>query len=470
MSPARSMSYDADLIIFGAGSAGYVGAIRAAQLGMRVMVLDPGPLGGTCLHDGCIPTKALLEVSGFLRSLSESDRFGISVPPPSRNPEKLALFRSTIIDRLTRGIESLFKKHGITHIRSKGRLVSPGVVRVIEESPHDLRTRFVMLATGSRPRPLPELPFDGRRILSSTDLLRLGGFDGRIAIVGGGAIGCEFADILSAFGARVLLLERESRLLPLEDPELGEVLSREFSGMGIDVRPGTLSLSVVPEDSHLSLSFGDGNGRSEEAAVDAVLVAIGREPVLEGLGLENVGLSPGKGGFLPVGPLGETAVPGLYAAGDMVGSYLLAHKASHEAIIAVEAMAGGDPRPLDPARVPRVVYTHPEVVSIGLTKEQALREGFSVDEGRFPLMANGRSLIEGNRRGFFKVLSERSSGRILGFHGIGPHVSEMVGGVALAMGAKEGAHLLMEGIFPHPTVSEAIHEAFLDLKGRAIHR
>ena len=464
------MNSDADLVVLGAGSAGYVGAIRAAQLGMKVTVLDPAPVGGTCLHDGCIPTKALLEVSGFLRSLAEADRFGISVPPPSRNPEKLALYRSAIIDRLTRGIEFLFKKHGITHVRAKGWLVAPGLVRVADEVPSDLRTRFVLLATGSRPRPLPGVPFDGRRILSSTDLLRLGGFDGRIAIVGGGAIGCEFADILSAFGSHVHLLERESRLLPLEDPEVGDVLAREFSGMGIDVRTGTTSLSIVPESSHLSLVFRDGKGRQEEAQTEAALVAIGREPVLEGLGLENVGLLPGKGGFLPVGPTGETAVPGIYAAGDLVGGLLLAHKASQEAIIAVEAMTGRSPHPLDPARVPRVVYTHPEAVSVGLTREEAEGRGHSVSEGRFPLMANGRSLIEGNRRGFFKVFSDMATGRILGFHGIGPHASEMIGPVASAMGDKEGARRLMEGVFPHPTVSEAIHEAFLDLFGEAIHR
>ncbi len=464
------MNADVDLVVLGAGSAGYVGAIRAAQLGMRVTILDPAPVGGTCLHDGCIPTKALLEVSGFLRSLSDAERFGVSVPSPSRNPEKLSSYRSAIIDRLTRGIEFLFKKHCITHIRARGTLLSPGLVRVMEDPPRELRTRFVLLATGSRPRPLPGLPFDGRRILSSTDLLRLGEFDGRIAIVGGGAIGCEFADILSAFGSSVLLLERESRLLPLEDPEVGEVLSREFSGMGIDVRTGTTSLSALKDSSGLYLEFRDDKGRQEDVQTEAVLVAIGREPVLEGLGLENVGLSPGKGGFLPVGPLGETAVPGIYAAGDMVGGFLLAHKASHEAVIAVEAMAGGDPRPLDPSLVPRVVYTHPEAVSIGLTREEAEARGLSVAEGRFPLMANGRSLIEGNRRGFFKVLSEKETGRILGFHGIGPHASEMIGAVAAAMGSKDGTRQIAEGIFPHPTVSEAIHESFLDIVGRAIHR
>ena len=465
-----SMSADTDLVVLGAGSAGYVGAIRAAQLGMRVTVLDPAPVGGTCLHDGCIPTKALLEVSGFLRSLGEAERFGISVPPPTRNPEKLGLYRSAIIDRLTRGIEFLFKKHGITHVRAKGTLMAPGLVRIVDGTSREIRTRHVLLATGSRPRPLPGLPFDGRRILSSTDMLRLGGFDGRIAIVGGGAIGCEFADILSAFGSRVLLLERESRLLPLEDPEVGDVLAREFSGMGIEVRTGVTSLSIIQDSSPLSLVFMDGKGRQEEAQTEAVLVAIGREPVLEGIGLENVGLLPGKGGFLPVSPQGETAVPGIYAAGDLVGGLLLAHKASHEAIIAIEAMAGKNPCPLDPSQVPRVVYTHPEAVSIGLTREEAEGRGHSVSEGRFPLMANGRSLIEGNRKGFFKVLSDRDTGRILGFHGIGPHSSEMIGAVASAMGDKEGAQRLMEGIFPHPTVSEAIHEAFLDLVGRAIHR
>ncbi|MCL4486411.1 MAG: dihydrolipoyl dehydrogenase [Nitrospirae bacterium] len=464
------MTHDVDLVILGAGSAGYVGAIRAAQLGMRVTILDPSPVGGTCLHDGCIPTKALLEVSGFLRSLAESARFGVSVSSSLPDPDKLSTFRSGIIDRLTRGIEFLFKKHGITHIRAKGTLVAPGIVRILDGTPREIRGRFVLLSTGSRPRPLPGLAFDGRQILSSTDLLRRSRFDGRVAIVGGGAIGCEFADILSAFGSRVFLLEKEPRILPLEDTELGEALARELSGMGVEVRTGVSSLTVVPGASDVSIRFGDGGGREEDVRVDAVLVAIGREPVTEGLGLENLGLATGKGGFLPLDPFGETSVRGLYAAGDLAGGYLLAHKASHEAIVAVEAMAGRNPRSLDPALVPRVVYTHPEVVSIGLTKAQAEREGVSVVEGRFPLMANGRSLIEGNRRGFFKVLSDRETGRLVGFHGIGPHVSEMVATVAVAMAGKEGASQIMDGIFPHPTVSEALHEAFLDLAGLAIHR
>ncbi len=464
------MGGEFDLVILGAGSAGYVGAIRAAQLGMKVLVLDPEPPGGTCLHNGCIPTKALLEVSGFLRSLNEAERFGVSVPSFTIDKEKLFSFRGGIHDRLTRGIESLFKKHGILHLRSRGALCGPGLVRTLEENSQEFRTRFVLLATGSRPRSLPGVPFDGHRIVSSTDLLAIKEFGGRLAIVGGGAIGCEFADILSSFGSNVLLLERESRLLPSEDRELGMVLEKEISGMGVEVRTGILALSISPDPSGVSISFGNPGGKKEEARVERVLVAIGRAPVSEGLGLESVGLSHGKGENLTVGPRGETEAPGVYVAGDLAGSYQLAHKASHEAVVAVETMAGLDPRPLDPHLVPRVVYTHPEVVSIGWVKEEAEQQGFSISEGRFPLMANGRSLIEGNRRGFFKVISDRASGRILGFHGIGPHVSEMIATVAAAMAGKEGVKAVSEAIFPHPSVSEAIHEAFLDLTGHAIHR
>ena len=454
-----------DLVVIGAGSAGYVGAIRAAEIGMKVLVLDPGELGGTCLHQGCIPTKVLLEAGGRLRMGDEGQETGIAYPRPTLDAVRLSAFRKTTVDRLFRGIGFLFKKHGVTYRKSRGRLDGPGYVLEEGESPVRHRAKNVLLATGSRPRSLPSLPFDGTLVLSSTDLLRREVFEGRFAIVGGGAIGCEFAEILSAFGCETTILEQESRLLPTEDPELGVALEKELSQKSVAIRTGVEDLSLVRQPGEgqgkASLSGRSGND-AFSLNVDAVLVAVGRSPVTENLGLDSVGLSPGPGGFLDVDPLGKTKVPGIYAAGDLVGGLLLAHKASRQAVIAVDAMAGRAPSSYDPMLIPRVVYTHPEVVSIGLTREEAEKKGYSPREGKFPLLANGRSLSMGQRRGFIKVVVEERSTRVLGMHGIGPHLSEMMAGVALAMGLPDGLFRLSETVFPHPTVSEALHEAVLD--------
>jgi dihydrolipoamide dehydrogenase len=463
--------YEYDLVIFGGGSAGYVGAIRAAQLGMKVLVLDPEPLGGTCLHEGCIPTKALLEVTGFLKSVEESVRFGVTIPSWSVDPEKMSMFRHGIVDRLTRGIEFLFKKNRITRVSARGLLVAPHRVRILEETEREVRTRFILLATGSRPRSLPGLPFDHVKVVDSSDLLKHPVYSGRIAIIGGGAIGVEFADILESFGVSVTVLERESRLLPQEDSEVADILEKELSARGVTIITGVSGLTAQrgDGDTEVVLEYGEPDHRRTER-VDCVLVAIGREPVTEGMGLETVGILPGPEGFLKVGPDGQTMVPDIYAAGDVAGGLLLAHKASHEAIICVESMAGQNPAPLDGRTIPRVVYTHPEVVSMGLTREQAEESGYEVREGRFPLLGNGRSLILGSRRGLFKVLSDKKTGRILGFHGIGPHVSEMIAMISIVMPESDGADLLSRAVFPHPSVSEALHEAFLDMEGVAIHR
>jgi len=453
-----------DLVVIGAGSAGYVGAVRAAELGMRVLVLDPGELGGTCLHQGCIPTKALLEIAGRLRMGTESAPSGVTFSRPEIDPDRMRSFRSSTVDRLARGIASLFKTHGVTYRKERGRLDGPG--RVLQEGavPLSLKAKNILLATGSRPRELPGLPFDGLTVLSSNDLLRRESYSGRVAIVGGGAIGCEFAEILSSFGCETHLFERESRLLPTEDPELGPALERELSSHGVSVRTGVTGIGKSPqEEAGKSGCLIEGQSAAGEFSlvVDQILVAIGRVPVTEGLGLDTVGLSPGAGGFLSAGARGETGIPGLYAAGDLAGGLLLAHKASRQGVVSVEAMAGLSPAPCDPLRVPRVVYTHPEVVSIGLSREEAEKAGLACREGRFPLLANGRSLTMGQRRGFIKVLSDPGTGAILGMHGIGPHLSEMMGGIALAMGVPEGLFRLGETVFPHPTVSEAIHEAVL---------
>ena len=454
-----------DLVVIGAGSAGYVGAVRAAEIGMKVLVLDPGELGGTCLHQGCIPTKVLLEIGGRLRGGAEGGETGVSCSSPVLDTGRMNAFRKTTVDRLSRGVALLFKNHGVTYRKARGRLDGPGYVLQEGEGPLRLRTRNILLATGSKPRGLPSIPFDGSLVLSSTDLLRRETFAGRYAIVGGGAIGCEFAEILSSFGCETHLFEREGRLLPTEDPELGQAMEKELSQKAVSIKTGVGDLSLVRQglDGRESALLSGRAGREALAlTVDSVLVAVGRIPLTEGLGLDSVGLSPGSGGFLDVGPYGETKASGVFAAGDLAGGLLLAHKASRQAVIAVEAMAGRSPSPYDPMLIPRVVYTHPEVVSIGLTREEAVKEGRSVREGRFPLLANGRSLTMGQRRGFVKVVIDEGTERVLGMHGIGLHLSEMMGGMALAMGLSDGVSRLAETAFPHPTISEALHEAVLD--------
>ncbi len=469
------MEISYDLVIVGGGPAGYVGAIRAAQLGMKVGLVEEKKVGGTCLHEGCIPTKVLLEVAGFLNRAARAEEFGVRVEPPVRDPDGVLRHRDSIVNRLYHGVQGLLKKNGVEIFNGKGILTDPGSVSVragdesVSGSGAILKSRYILLATGSRPKPWPGLPFGEGPVFDSTAALSLDPQGKKVGIVGGGVVGVEFADIFRSFGGDVTLLERENRLIPSEDPEIADLLRKEYERRGIEVLTGCGIVSAQRNSERVRIRV-ERAGVEETREFDAVLVSIGRVPNLEGLGLEAVPLSRTRAGFLKVDEVQWTGKAGIHAAGDLTGGPMLAHFASHQAIVAVEHIAGKTPLPVDPLRVPRVIYCHPEIASVGLTLREAAERGIEAKEGRFPLLGNGRSLIHGDRRGIVKVVADPKNGQILGFQGIGPGVSEMIALLAYGMGDHKGIFGLLDTVFPHPTVSEAIWEAGADVFDRAMHR
>lgn len=457
-----------DLLVVGGGPAGYVGAVRASKLGMKVALVESAKVGGTCLHEGCIPTKVLLEVAGFMAQASRSEDFGVALGSPNVDWGVLSRHRESIVNRLFLGVQGLLKKNRVDVFSGEGHVVSPEDVIVSGDGQRRLSGSHILVATGSRPRSWPGLPFDHQRVLDSTDAMFLEPSGKTIGIVGGGVVGVEFADIFHSFGASVTILEKTDHLVPTEDPELLGILRKEYERRGMLVRTGCEITGIHTDVDGVRVACIQG-GESADLAFDAVLVAVGREARLEGVVDRSLGL-PTERGFLKVDGYGWTGISGVYAAGDVTGGLMLAHAASHQAIIAVEKMAGRTPSPFDPLRIPRVVYSHPEVVSVGLSAQEAIARGIPVREGSFPLLGNGRSLIHGEKRGVVRIPADPDSGKILGFQGVGAGLSELVSLGTLSMGLPEGLEILRETVFPHPTVGESLWEAAMDVTGDSVHR
>lgn len=457
-----------DLLVVGGGPAGYVGAIRASKLGMKVALVESAKVGGTCLHEGCIPTKVLLEVAGFMAQAARSGDFGVAVGSPTVDWGALSHHRESIVNRLFLGVQGLLKKNRVDVFSGEGHVVSPEEVVVSGDGQRRLSGTHILVATGSRPRSWPGLPFDHQRVLDSTDALCLEPSGKKIGIVGGGVVGVEFADIFHSFGASVTILEKTDHLVPMEDPELLGILRKEYERRGMVIRTGCEIARIVSDEQGVRVSCVQG-GEPVDLSFDTVLVAVGREARLEGVVDGSLGL-PMERGFLKVDGYGWTGVSRVYAAGDVTGGLMLAHAASHQAIVAVEKMAGRAPLPFDPLRIPRVVYSHPEVVSVGMSYKEAIGKGIPVREGSFPLLGNGRSLIHGEKRGVVRFPADPESGKVLGFQGVGAGLSELVSLGALSMGVPDGLELLRGTVFPHPTVGESIWEAAMDVTGESVHR
>lgn len=461
-----------DLIIIGSGPGGYVAAIRAAQLGMKVACVEKDKLGGVCLNVGCIPTKALLTSASFVRELAHAQGHGVlvedvrvSLGPAQERSRKVA-------EQLNRGVGHLFKKNGVIHLQGTARLAGPGGVEVegadgeksLWQAPH------IILATGSRPRDLPVLPIDEDRVWSSTGALMQQGAPKSLAVVGGGAVGVEFADIYASYGSRVHLIEMLDRILPMEDKDSSEAVARSFKKRKIQIRTSTTVAASERSDTGVRLVLKGEGGREEALEVERVLSAVGRVPNTEGLGLEELGvqLSP-KGGFIQVDSLLRTSVPGIYAIGDVAGPPLLAHKASHEGIVCVEHIAGKGHGGVDYANIPNCTYAHPEVASVGLTEEQAREQGYDIEVGKFPWVGIGRAVALGDTEGFIKVIRDRRYSEILGAHIVGPQATELIAEFVLGRHLEATVEEMERAIHPHPTLSEGVAEGALAALGRAIH-
>lgn len=472
------MSQEFDLVVLGGGTGGYVAAIRASQLGMKVAIVEKEKLGGTCLHRGCIPSKALLRSAEVFATLKEADKFGVTAGEVGYDFAKIQGRKQGIIDQLYKGIQYLMKKGSITVFEGFGRVMGPsifspqaGAVRIEKENGEQemIVPRFLLLATGSRPRTLPGLVIDGSYVVTSDEALQWEELPESVVIVGGGVIGIEWASMLNDFGVEVTVVEYADRILPLEDEEVSKEMARLLKKRKVNI---VTSAKVLPE----SLEKGEGRIMIQAETTDGVhsfeaqkvLISVGRQANVENIGLEATEIKVERGAVV-VNEFYQTAEPHIYAIGDMIGGLQLAHVASHEGILAVEHMAGQHPHPMDYTKVPKCTYSRPEVANVGLTEKEAREQGYDVKVGKFSFKPLGKALVHGENDGFVKVVADAKSNDLLGVHMIGPHVTDMISEAGLARVLDATPWEIGMAIHPHPTLSEALMEAALAVDGKAIH-
>ena len=460
---------DYDVAVIGGGPGGYVAAIRAGQLGLKSCVIERDALGGVCLNWGCIPSKALLKNAEILSYIHRADQFGFSFDNFHAD-YSVAVGRSRqVVDRMTRGIGFLLRKNNVEHIAGQASIASPTSIEVADADGNTtlVRTRNIVVATGARPRSIPPLPIDGQRIITSREAIVADDVPNSIAIVGGGAIGVEFAYVYRMYGAEVTIIELLPRLVPNEDEEISQQLERAFSREGIQMRTGAGVTGAQADSTGVTLTI-DKDGATETARFDKVLVAIGVQPNTESLGLDTVGVSTDRG-YIGIDDRMATNVAGIYAVGDVTGKLALAHVASAQGVIAVEAIAGEETQPLDYSLMPRATYCHPQVASMGLTEAQAREQGYDVKIGRFTVQASGKAVAMGETDGLVKLVIDAQYGEILGGHMCGPEVTELLGELSMTK-LLEGTTLeLGWAVHAHPTIAEMVHEAALDAEGRVLH-
>jgi dihydrolipoamide dehydrogenase len=450
-----------DVGILGGGTGGYTAAIRAAQLGKRVALVEADKLGGCCLHVGCIPTKALLESSGLFHKVAErGQEFGLTLKDPGFDFERVAGRRDGVVEQLHRGVQGLMRKNKIEVVKAHGELEAPGVIRAGDRR---IEAPALIVATGSVPRSLPGIEFDGSRIVSSDHAVLARSVPRSVAIIGAGAIGVEFATFYRQLGSSVVLLEALDRLVPLEDEEVSRVLLQSFKRAGIECRTGVRVKGADVSGDTVTVRLEDGSVEAEQ-----LLVAVGRAPRTGGLGLEEAGVELDRRGFVKVDEWLRTTAPGVWAIGDAVGGYLLAHAAAHEGVTAVEDIAGMRVHPMEQELVTRCTYSMPEIASVGLTEAQARERGCNVKVGKFPFAANGRALIHGEPAGFAKLVADADTGQLLGAHVIGVQATELIAEPALARLFQGDAWEIGRNIHPHPTLSEVLGEAALAVDGVAL--
>ncbi|AGA24255.1 Dihydrolipoamide dehydrogenase [Bacillus subtilis subsp. subtilis str. BSP1] len=436
------MATEYDVVILGGGTGGYVAAIRAAQLGLKTAVVEKEKLGGTCLHKGCIPSKALLRSAEVYRTAREADQFGVETAGVSLNFEKVQQRKQAVVDKLAAGVNHLMKKGKIDVYTGYGRILGPSIFSPLPgtisvergngEENDMLIPKQVIIATGSRPRMLPGLEADGKSVLTSDEALQMEELPQSIIIVGGGVIGIEWASMLHDFGVKVTVIEYADRILPTEDLEISKEMESLLKKKGIQFITGAKVLPDTMTKTSDDISIqAEKDGETVTYSAEKMLVSIGRQANIEGIGLENTDIVT-ENGMISVNESCQTKESHIYAIGDVIGGLQLAHVASHEGIIAVEHFAGLNPHPLDPTLVPKCIYSSPEAASVGLTEDEAKANGHNVKIGKFPFMAIGKALVYGESDGFVKIVADRDTDDILGVHMIGPHVTDMISEAGLA--------------------------------------
>jgi len=460
-----------DLAVVGAGPGGYVAAIRAAQLGLRVAVIESERPGGVCLNWGCIPTKSLLTGAELVESLRERGAaFGINTGGITLDYGRAIDHSRRVADRLCQGVQSLLKKNRIELVRGRARLSGRTSLEVSGPDARSVEAAHILLATGSREWVPPDVAVDGKRVLTSREALESRTVPDRLLIIGAGAVGIEFAYVYATYGARVTVLEMADQMLPGADAEVSKALEKEFRRKGIEVLLGCRFEKIDNGRDAVRVAYSRSD-RSEEIAVDQVLLAVGRRPETDALGLEAAGVALDERGFVSVDERHCTSVSTVAAIGDVAGAPLLAHKASEEGVAAVEYMAGLDRPPLDPLRIPACIYAQPQVAWIGLTEAQARAEhGDAVRIGKFPFSAVGKAVAADHTAGFVKLVVSAEFGEILGAHIVGAGATELIAEVSLAMQLEATTAEVAHTVHAHPTLSEAIWEAALSAEGRSLNR
>jgi len=459
-----------DLVIIGSGPGGYVAAIRASQWGLKTAVVEKDPfLGGTCLHVGCIPTKVFLHHADLYDYFKRAEEFGFEVKDVKVNWPSMLARKQKIVNKHAGGIGALFKKNKVDSITGWGRIAGPGRVSVEKDGKtSEIETTYTMIATGSEARSLPGVEIDGNTILTNREILQLKDIPKSLVVVGCGAVGVEFASIFRTFGSDVTLLEMLPRIVPLEDADISAELEKSFKKKGIRIETGAKVESVKKDANGATVSFKDKSGKAQTIAAEKVLIGVGRRPLTENIGLERTKAQMERG-FIHTNAFMETAEPKLYAIGDIVaGLPQLAHAASMEGIIAVGRMAGKEVQPFDKKRCPACTYCEPQIGSIGLTEQQAREAGFDVKTGKFPFLGNSKATILGQHEGFIKVVAEAKYGEILGVHAIGPLATEIIAEPVAALGLEATLDDMAATIHAHPTVWEAMGDAFNSVRGLTI--
>ena len=456
------MAGDFDVVILGGGMGGYPAAIRASQLGLKVALVEAAKLGGTCLHVGCIPTKALLESSElYHRVATRGQEFGVNAEKVSFDFERIATRRDGVVNQLYKGVQFLMKKNKIEVVAGRGKLRDRNTIDV---NGQQVKAKNIIIATGSGVRSLPGLEFDGRYIVSSDNATLADTIPESICIIGAGAVGVEFATLYNELGVKVTLLEALDRLVPLEDEDISKEMLTAFKKAGIDCKVGVKVKSAKKARDGVSVETDAG-----EIWAHQLLVAVGRSPRGKDVGLEQAGVAMHPNGFVKVDEWMRTSVEGIHAIGDVVGGFLLAHAAAHEGVVAAEDIAGQRLAPMDQDLVTRCTYSHPQIASVGLSEKQARDKGHEVKVGKFPFTALGRAIIHGETGGFVKMVADAKTGRLLGTHVVGPSATELIAEAALTQLFQGDAWELGRNIHPHPTLSEAVMEAAMAVDGHAIH-
>ncbi len=472
-----------DIVIIGSGPGGYVTAIRAAQLGFRTAIVEREHLGGICLNWGCIPTKALLRSAEIYEYLRHAGDYGLSAKEVHADAAAVVKRSRTVSGRLNTGVGGLLKKNKVTIIWGEAKIAKSGEIVVSKSAKPAMQpqhppprgalaegiyqAKHIIIATGARPRVLPGLEPDGRLVWTYFEAMVPPEMPKSLLVIGSGAIGIEFASFYNSMGVDVTVVEIVDQIMPVEDAEIAKIAQKQLEKHGLKIKTGAKVTSLRKGMSNVRATIEQGDSKSE-IAIDRVISAVGVVGNTENLGLEALGVKVEKG-IIAVDGFGRTNVAGIYAIGDVAGPPMLAHKAEHEGVICVEKIKGLDAHPLDKAKIPGCTYCHPQVASVGLTEAKAKADGREIRVGRFPFLGNGKAIALGEDQGLVKTIFDAKTGQLLGAHMVGAEVTELIQGFVIAMNLETTEEELMHSVFPHPTLSEMMHESVLDAYGRVIH-